>query len=90
MDFSKDKMVPGQPNWDEQHSSLIDDLNSNLGGVNLKPSDTRTDGLVWLNNARNSQATWYRTTELGGGYRIVELALDFTGISAKAWEAKEI
>ena len=32
MDFTKDKMVHGQPNWDEMHNGSIDDLNSAMGG----------------------------------------------------------
>lgn len=61
-----------------------------IGGVNLQPSDKQTAGLVWLNGAKNKQATWYRITQLGGGFKIVELAVDFTGVSANAWQGKDV
>ncbi|WP_295728607.1 hypothetical protein [uncultured Limosilactobacillus sp.] len=61
-----------------------------MGGVNLQPSDKQTAGLVWLNGAKNKQATWYRITQLGGGFKIVELAVDFTGVSANAWQGKDV
>lgn len=80
------KLVHGEPNWDVKVNDVIESLN-NMGGVT--PSDVSDEGLVWLNGARNGQATWYRTTPIGGGHKIVELAFEVTGISANAWESKD-
>lgn len=90
MNYEQYKMAHQEPNWDKKHNALIDALNSDWGGVNLQPSDKQTAGLVWLNGARNKQATWYRITQLGGGFKIVELAIDFTGAEFKQWESKDI
>ena len=88
MDYTQHKMAHGETNWDAKYNGLIDALNSELGGVDLKVSDFHKDGFVFLNGAKGEG--WYRYVQFGN-YKLVEMRIIVSGVSlTQAWTNQEI
>lgn len=88
MNYDQYKMAHQEPNWDAKHNGLIDALNSELGGVDLKVSDFQKDGFVFLNGAKGEG--WYRYIQFGN-YKLVEMRIIVTGVTlSQAWTNQDI